>query len=129
MTPALAGAVLACVGAAAVHVAVAPEHFRESALYGAFFVMAALGQLGGAAVLAARRSRVLTLLVAVGNAAVVGLWVVTRVAGIPIGPEAGVVEPVQRLDVTATACELVAVACCLVALHRVTRVVRSVPAL
>jgi hypothetical protein len=128
-TPALAVAVLACAGAAAVHVAVIPEHFRESVLYGAFFVLAAVGQLGGAVVLAVSRSRVFAVLVAAGNASIVLLWVVTRVAGIPLGPDTGVVEPAQVLDVLATTCELVVVSCCLMAAHRVVRVVRSVPAL
>ena len=123
-------AVLAGVGAAAVHVLVVPEHFHESSLYGAFFVVAAVCQAGGAALLVLRRSRLLAGLVAAGNASIVLLWLVTRVAGIPLGPDAGVVEPVQGLDVTATACELVVVVCCLAAMHRVPRVSpRSVPAL
>jgi hypothetical protein len=128
-SPGLLAAAFASVGAAAVHVAVVPEHFRESALYGAFFVIAAACQIGGAALLALRRSRSLVAVVATGNALIVALWIVTRVVGIPLGPEAGVVEPVEGLDVIATTCELVVVVCCVAALYRVARVVRSVPAL
>jgi hypothetical protein len=128
-SPALLVAAFASVGAAAVHVVVIPEHFGEAAMYGAFFVVAAVCQLGGAVLLVARRSRSLAMLVATGNAAIVLLWIVTRVVGIPIGPEAGVVEPVEGLDVLATTCELVIVVCCLAALRRIARVVRSVPVL
>lgn len=128
-SPALLAAAFASAGAAAVHAAVMPEHFREAAIYGAFFVIAAVCQLGGALLLMLRRSRLLAVLVAMGNASIIVLWVVTRVVGIPLGPETGVVEPVGGLDVLATTCELVIVVCCLAALHRVARVVRSVPAL
>lgn len=128
-SPALMTAAVASIGAAVVHLVVIPEHFHEAAVYGAFFVVAAVCQLGGAGLLVARRSRLLALLVAAGNALIVVLWILTRVVGIPLGPEAGVVEPVGGLDVLATTSELVIVVSCLAALHRVTRVVRSVPAL
>lgn len=128
-SPVLLAAAFASVGAAVVHVAVIPGHFHEAALYGVFFVVAAVCQLGGAVLLLARRSRRLAMLVATGNALIVVLWIVTRVVGIPLGPEAGVVEPVQGLDLLATSCELVIVVCCLAAVHRVARAVRSVPAL
>lgn len=128
-TSALLTAMMASIGAAVVHVAVIPEHFHESTLYGTFFVVAAVCQFGGAAVLAWSRVRVLALLVAWGNAAIVLVWVVTRVVGIPLGPEAGVVEPVRGLDLTASALELLVVAGCLLALRRGGRVVRSAPAL
>ena len=115
--------------AAGIHVAVAPQHFRESVLYGAFFVVAAACQLLGAGTLLTFRSRLLTSLVAGGNAMIVVLWLVTRVVGIPIGPQAGEVERVQLLDVTASTAEAAVVVCCVLALHRVTRLARSVPAL
>ena len=128
-SPALLAAACASVGAAAVHVAVIPEHFREATIYGAFFVIAAACQLGGGLLLVLRRSRLLAVLVAMGNASIILLWLVTRVVGIPLGPEAGVVEPVGGLDALATTCEVVIVVCCVAALHRVARAVRSVPAL
>ena len=122
-------AAFASVVAAGVHVAVAPQHFRESSLYGTFFVVAAACQLGGAATLLLFRTRLLTSLVAGGNAMIVVLWLVTRVVGIPIGPRAGEVERVQLLDVTASTAEAAVVVCCALALYRVTRLARSVPAL
>ena len=126
---ALRVAAFASVVAAGIHVAVAPEHFREAALYGAFFVVAAACQLVGAATLLVLRSRLLTSLVAGGNALVVVLWLVTRVVGIPVGPQAGEIERVQLLDVSASTAETAVVVCCVLALRRVTRLARSVPAL
>lgn len=128
-TSALRLAALASVVAAGIHVVVAPEHFRESALYGGFFVAAAACQLAGAAALLAFRSRLLTGFVAGGNAVIVVLWLLTRVVGIPIGPQAGEIERFQLLDVSASTAEATVVVCCLLALHRVTRLARSVPVL
>ena len=122
-------AAFASVAAAGIHVAVAPEHFRESAIYGAFFVVAAACQLAGAATLLVFRSRLFTTFVAGGNAGIVVLWLLTRVVGIPLGPQAGEVERFQILDVSASTTEATVVMCCVLALHRVTRLARSVPAL
>jgi len=122
-------AAFASVVAAGIHVAVAPEHFRESSLYGAFFVVAAMCQLAGAMAVVVLRSRLFTGFVAAGNALIVVLWLVTRVVGIPIGPRAGEVERIQALDVSASTAEAAVVVCCLLALHRVTRLARTVPAL
>lgn len=129
LSRALRIAAFASVVAAGIHVAVAPEHFRESLLYGAFFVVAAGCQLAGAAMLVVLRSRLLTGFVAGGNAMIVLLWLVTRVVGIPLGPQAGEVERFQVLDVSASTAEAAVVVCCALALHRVTRLARSVPAL
>lgn len=123
-----AGAVASAV-AASVHAAVVPEHLHEAAVYGAFFVVAAVCQLGGAVLMVVRRSRLVVMLLAAGNALLVMLWILTRVVGVPLGPRTGVVEPVGAVDVLATTCELVIVACCVAAVHRVVRVARSVPAL
>lgn len=127
-TPLLVAAV-AGLGAAAVHGVVAPEHFRESTLYGAFFVCAATAQTVGAVALVVLRFRWLTGLVAAGNGLVILLWLVTRVVGIPLGPDAGTVEPFQRLDVLASTCEVIVVLGCVAALHRLAGAARSVPAL
>lgn len=122
-------AAAASVAAAGVHVAVAPEHFRESLLYGAFFVCAAVAQVSGAVVLVVRRSRALTGLVAWANGVIILLWLTTRVVAVPVGPQAGTVESVGALDLTATAAEALVVLCCLIALHRLVPVGRRAPAL
>jgi hypothetical protein len=118
MSAALWVAAAASAGAAGIHLRVLPEHAAESAWYGAFFAGAAAAQLAGAAVLVARRSRALVMCVAAGNAAIVALWLVTRLVTIPLGPSAGTVESFGVLDVTAGVLESVIVVAALVAVLR-----------
>jgi len=115
---ALRVAAVASVGAAVVHLRVLPEHAEESAWYGAFFAAAALAQIGGAALLlrTAVTRRFVALLV-MGNAAVVGLWLFTRLVGVPLGPDAGSTESFGALDVIASMFEGVVVAACAGALR------------
>lgn len=108
--PALYVLVVAAVGAGAVHVAVVPEHAREWVGYAAFFAATALFQVAGAVVLLTRRTRLLCALFALGNAALIVLWLVSRFVAVPLGPGAGEVEPVGALDLFASACEAVVVA-------------------
>jgi hypothetical protein len=96
----------ASVGAASVHIAVTPEHFSESWLYGVFFVGASVVQLALALWLLARPSRSLIRAAVISNAGLVLLWLLSRSVGIPLGPEQGVVEPVGVLDLMAVGCEL-----------------------
>jgi hypothetical protein len=100
---------LAGAGAAGVHFVVMPDHFEESWLYGSFFLVAALAQLGYSAWLLARPSRELLIAGVVGNLSVVVLWLVTRTIGIPLGPAAGDVEPFGGLDLLAAVFELTTV--------------------
>jgi hypothetical protein len=88
-------AVVSSAAAAGVHAAVAPDHFREALLFGAFFTVCALLQLLWAAAVAAHVSRPLLLAGVVGNLAVVALWLVTRTVGLPFGllPEPEAVGP------------------------------------
>ena len=97
--------------AALIHLWTAPEHLGEWWGYGAFFPAASLGQgLYAASLLLLHglgRSRSLFLLGAVGNLALVALYVVTRTVGIPLlGPHAGEVEGISPLGLAATASEL-----------------------
>jgi hypothetical protein len=70
--------------------------------------------------LLARPSRVLLAAGALGNAAIVVLWLVTRTIGIPLGPAAGSVESVGGLDILASGFEIVGlVAAALVLFGRV----------
>ena len=102
--------------AAVVHLWVAPEHFGESALYGAFFLATAVAGFGYAAWILARPTRRLLLAGTAANTAIVGLWLVTRLVAVPLGPGAGETEPFGALDVLASGAELVALVVCLVAL-------------
>ena len=54
-------------------------------------------------------SRLLYLAGAVGNAAIVALWVVTRTYGVPAGPGAGEREAVEFADTLATVFEVLLV--------------------
>jgi hypothetical protein len=111
----LAGTLLAVLGmisagAAAVHFAVIGPHFEEWWLEGTFFILLGLLQLAWAVLIVWRPSRILVLAAAVGNAAVVAVWVVSRTAGVPLGPEAGEPEAVGFADTLATVYELLIVA-------------------
>jgi len=107
----------ASVVAALIHLRVMPEHFRESWMYGTFFLGSALAQLGFTAWLLLRPSRALLRLGIGGNTAIVALWLVTRTVGVPLGPGQGQTEAVGALDVFCSACEAVLVVAALVALH------------
>jgi hypothetical protein len=100
---------LATVSAATVHVYVIPEHFEESALYGAFFVTLAVVQLAWAAWVSVRPSRRLLASGIAANAGVVMLWAASRFIAVPLGPGAGTREAIGGLDVFATSCELVVI--------------------
>ena len=97
-------------GAAVVHFAVAPEHFREDFWFGLFFVIVGTLQLGWGAAILAGESRRLYTVGAAGNAIVLGVWAVSRTTGLPFGPGAGIPEPIGLIDGVATAYESVIVA-------------------
>ena len=100
-------ALMACsVGAAVVHADVIGAHFRESALYGWFFSLAALAQLTWGVLVARRADRALLVCGVVGNGLIVALWLLTRTAGLPVGPEPWQAETVGVLDVLATVLEV-----------------------
>ncbi len=96
--------------AALLHLSVMLEHFEEWWGYGTFFLAAAITQvLFGAALLRRPDPRLFVLGVAV-NLAIIGLWLATRIVGIPFfGPHAWEVEAVGAVDLTCTLAELVLV--------------------
>jgi hypothetical protein len=91
--------------ATAVHIDVAPEHFHEAMAFGVFFVVTAACQLGWSALMLTRPRAWVTLAGAVGNTAVVALWLYTRAIAVPIGPDAGRPEAIGALDIVATLAE------------------------
>ena len=113
----------------------AAEHFNEWWGYAAFFVIAAVAQMGYAFILLISPwrydatggirtdggtdvARIYYLLGIAGNAAIVALYLVTRTVGIPFfGPEAADVEPVGAIDVISKLTELTLIAV-LLRLHR-----------
>lgn len=116
---------LAGVGAAAVHVVVMPEHFEEAVSYGMFFAFAATAQLLYSAWLLVRPSRALLAVGAVGNLAIVALWLVTRLIGVPLGPGAGTTEEIGGLDLLATGFELTVVIGAIVLIRRRLPIARA----
>jgi hypothetical protein len=96
-------------GAAVIHAAQAPGHLAEWWAAGVAFVVLAVAQaLLGAAAAAGVDRWVWPLAQAVSLAAI-GLWALSRTVGLPVGPEAGLPEPVGRADLAAVALEAVTV--------------------
>jgi hypothetical protein len=114
-------------GAAAIHYAVIRDHFDEYWLYGLFFVGMGLFQLFWATAVVLRPTRALLVLGALANAAIVASWVVTRTAGLLIGPGADEVEPIGLADALATGFEVALLLGVLVLLFRGEVVVRARP--
>src|SRR5262245_18634768 len=74
----------ALVGAAVIHFAYAPVHLQENTAHGVFFLAIGWAQLGLAfALYRWREARWPWSAVAVINAGVIALWLVTRTAGLP----------------------------------------------
>jgi hypothetical protein len=93
--------------AALIHLWVTPEHFGEWWGYGTFMLAAFVAQGIYAAFLLVWPRWALLLLAGVGgNLAIIGMWVVSRTVGIPLGPAAGEVEGMGALDVMSTATEV-----------------------
>jgi len=119
--PLLFIAALASAGAAAIHFQVIGMHFDEYALYGVFFVVSAIAQLVWAIWLILRPWPPLLVLGALGNAAIVALWIGDRVGAVPIGPDATEPPPFGLGDGIASGFEILLVVCCVVVLRRGTR--------
>jgi hypothetical protein len=105
------------------HGLVTQQHFQEWWGYGVFFLATAICLIvfGLALITDAidarympgdvgRIRRLMYALGAFGNASILGLYVLTRTAGIPLGPGSGSVESVGVVDVVAKTAELLAVA-------------------
>lgn len=109
-------AVVSTVAAAGVHAAVGPEHWREGVVLGLFFAVAAVAQVGGAALLAVRPSALVLRAGVAGTTALLALWVASRTVGVPLVP--GGRESVGGWDLACVLWEVVAVVAGAVALRR-----------
>jgi hypothetical protein len=105
------------------HGLVTQEHFQEWWGYGVFFLATAVCMIGfGLALITDaidprympgdvnRLRRLMYAVGAVGIVSILGLYLVTRTAGIPLGPGSGSVESVGLIDLVAKAAELLATA-------------------
>jgi hypothetical protein len=115
---ALAVIALLSAAAGAVHAAVIQEHLREWWLFGAFFAVAAAAQLIWTVFVLRKPSRTILTAGIVGNAALVILWLVTRVTGLPVGPEPWSPESFGLPDVVASVFEVALVLSSVVLLRR-----------
>jgi hypothetical protein len=96
----------AAVGAGAIHFAFAPEHLREYLPLGIGFVAAGVLQLLWAVALTVRDSPRWLLVGGVLSLAFVGVYLMSRTVGLPLGPEAFVAEPFGLSDLLCCALEL-----------------------
>lgn len=109
---------VAAAGAGAIHLSSAGAHLAEWAPLGYSFAAAAALQVVWGAALVRRESRALLLAGALGMAAVLGVWLLSRTAGLPVGPDAGVASPVGIADGLCVALEVPVLLGALVLLRR-----------
>ena len=89
---------LASAAAGVIHLASAGEHFDLTWAHGMFFAVVGWLQLATAALLALRPGRRAVLAAVALAAGVIAVWVASRTAGVPFGPDAGEAEPVALAD-------------------------------
>ncbi|HEY4401622.1 MAG TPA: hypothetical protein VGO38_06280 [Acidimicrobiia bacterium] len=93
-------------GAGVIHFAVSGEHYNLSLLHGTFFAVTAWLQLSYAVAVIIRPNKLLLQAGVFLNAGIVGVWVMSRVWGVPIGPEAWTPEAVGLADLLSTGFEV-----------------------
>jgi hypothetical protein len=96
------------------HFAYMFEHFRDWWAYGLFFLAMGVGQGLFAAALLRRPRHGVVLAGLAGNLAIVGMYILSRTSGIPLGPHTGVVERAYPGDLITTAGEIALVVLLLV---------------
>jgi hypothetical protein len=97
-------------GDEATDIAEISTHFEGYWVFGAFFFSVAWFQVATAITLVALPAHRLFVIVAVVNLVVIGSWIWSRTAGLPIGPEAGGPETIGAADLLATVLEALLVA-------------------
>lgn len=117
LTPTQLWVALASLFAGGIHLAVTQEHLEQWWVYGAFFIVTGVFQVGFAAVVMRRTAWPVALSGIVVNLGIVLVWVVSRTAGLPIAPPEDItrhegthgIEGVGAADLAATGAELVVV--------------------
>jgi hypothetical protein len=113
------------------HGLVTQDHFQEWWGYGVFFLVTATCLIGfGLALITDaidprymtgdvhRLRRLMYVAGGVGILGILGLYAVTRTAGIPLGPESGFIEQIGVVDLVAKVTELLALAGLVVLLYK-----------
>ncbi|GAC1411625.1 MAG: hypothetical protein NVSMB57_06630 [Actinomycetota bacterium] len=101
----LRAAMFASAGAAAIHLAAAHSHLLEWPAAGNFMIWSGSFQLAWIAWVAQSPSRRALAVGAIGNAAIAGLWIVSRTVGLPMGPMPWKPESAHSPDILATVLE------------------------
>lgn len=99
-------AAIASLGAAIIHFAVAPTHWQEWMPAGLFFVLIAVFQLIWARLVLTRPTAAVLAAAVMVNVGTIVLWALSRTAGAPFGPRAGVPEAVHAADLCALLLEI-----------------------
>jgi hypothetical protein len=104
--PAAPLAAVLSIGAGYVHLAYMDSHWEQWWAYGAFFLAMAVFQTLFAPALLLWPKRSVMLVGVAGNLGIVGMYILSRIDGIPMGPHSGVKEAAGLADVATTAGEI-----------------------
>jgi hypothetical protein len=96
----------AAIGAGVIHLALAGEHLREYLPLGVGFVAAGVLQLAFGVLVGIRDARPLLLAGGVFSLLFLGVYLMSRTVGLPLGPEAFQPEGLGRADVLCCALEV-----------------------
>src|SRR3954447_11021343 len=107
--------------AAWIHFAFVESHWEQWWAYGAFFLACGVGQALFVPVILRWPRPWVVLAGIVGNVAIVGMYVVGRTYGPPVGPHEHVAERAGAVDLACTASEIALVAVLLVMVGRASR--------
>lgn len=99
-------ATVALFGCAAIHLAVIPDHLNHWVVASAFFLALAMAEVAAGVLLLRRPGLNVLFAIAAVSAVPLVLWVWSRTAGLPFGPNPGVSEPVSLADSAASLLEL-----------------------
>jgi hypothetical protein len=99
------------IAAGVVHFAVSGGHYDVSWRHGLFFTLVAWLQLSWGVGILVRPTRRLLVAGVVLNAGVLGVWVISRVWGVPVGPDAWTPQSVSFADALASGLEAGIVLC------------------
>jgi hypothetical protein len=105
---ALAAAVLS-LAAGWIHFAFISSHWRDWWAYGAFFLATGVFQALFAPAMLKWPNRWTALVGIAGNLGIIGMYIMSRAHGIPMGPHEGIIEKATAIDLSCTAGEIVLV--------------------
>src|SRR2546426_1311850 len=86
------------VGAGFIHFAVSGGHYDVSWMHGTFFAVVAWLQIAFAVGVVLRPTRRLLIAGVLLNAGIIGVWAISRIWGVPVGPDAWTPEAVTLAD-------------------------------